>query len=175
LLFGSLVLLVRRLRKLVGGRLQAALRRALGKTALVGLAAGALTTVVIQSSSLTLSVLVPFAATNIVTLEQMFPIVLGANLGTTATALAAASAAPAETLHAAVQIALVHMLFNVIGTLAIYPLAGTRRLPLAMARWIANHAAASRIRAVGYVVLLFYGVPALGFVVWRALELGGAS
>ncbi len=172
LLFGALSLLVRELRKVAGGRLQGALRGALNKTAWVGLLVGALITAIVQSSSLTLSVLVPFAGTGIVTLEEIFPIVLGANFGTTLTALLAATAAPGQTLHFAVQIALVHLMFNVIGTTLIYPLGRIRALPLGLSRWIADVATKSKLRALSYVVLLFYGLPALGLLIWRIFVRG---
>ncbi len=174
LLFSSLLLLVRELRKFAGSRVQSTLRRALGKTAWVGFFAGAVLTAIVQSSSLTLSVLVPFAATKIVTLEELFPIVLGANFGTTFTALVASTAPPPETIRFAVQIALVHLLFNIIGTSLIYPIERLRRIPLNLSRWVANTAVQSKSRALLYVVALFYGLPGAGFVLWHLFK-GGMS
>lgn len=174
LLFSALLLLVRELRRFAGSRVQSTLRRALGKTAWIGFAAGAILTAIVQSSSLTLSVLVPFAATKIVSLEELFPIVLGANFGTTFTALIAATASPPETIRFAVQIALVHLLFNVIGTSLIYPIERLRRIPLDMSRWIARTAVESKPRALLYVVALFYGLPGAGFVLWHLLKGGTA-
>lgn len=173
LLYAALTFLVRELRSAAGGRVQHAVRRTLGKTAWVGLAVGAILTVMVQSSSITLSVLVPFAGTGIVTLEEIFPIVLGANFGTTLTALIAATASPTETLRFAVQIALVHLLFNVIGTTLVYPVSRVRQVPLDLSRWIAAVAVKSKLKALGYVVSLFYGLPALGLLVWHVFGGGG--
>ena len=61
----------------------------------------------------------------------------------------------------AVQIALVHLLFNLIGILMIYPLPATRAIPLAAANRLADIAVRSKTVALGYVLGLFYGVPAL--------------
>lgn len=173
LLFAALTFLVKELRKISGGRLQRGLRKTLGKTAWVGLAVGAIMTAIVQSSSLTLSVLVPFVGTGIVTLEEAFPIVLGANFGTTLTSLVAATASAPQTLQFAVQIALVHLLFNIIGTSLIYPVPRVRQIPLDLSRWIADVATKSKLKAMGYVVMLFYGLPALGLLVWQMIGPGG--
>jgi sodium-dependent phosphate cotransporter len=174
LIIGALSGLVGRLRQLAGGRLQSSITEALNKTVMVGVATGAILTAIVQSSSLTLSVLVPFAGTGIVTLEQAFPIMLGANFGTTLTALFAAAAVPGEALQQAVQIALVHMLFNTAGVFIIYPLRTIRQIPLRLARWIGSVAVESKLEAAAYVVLLFYGAPGLGLLVWHFVQ-GGAS
>jgi solute carrier family 34 (sodium-dependent phosphate cotransporter) len=47
-------------------------------------------TVMVQSSSITTSVMIPLVAAGVVTLEHVFPFTIGANLGTTVTALIAA-------------------------------------------------------------------------------------
>lgn len=170
LIFGALSSLVLRLRKMSGGKLREAITRSLNKTALVGLLTGAIMTAMVQSSSLTLSVLVPFAATGIVTLEEMFPIVLGANFGTTLTALIAAMALPAATFKLGMQIALVHMMFNLAGVALIYPIGKIREVPLRLSRWIGAVAARSRLHAAGYIVGLFYGLPAMGVAVWHVFQ-----
>jgi sodium-dependent phosphate cotransporter len=123
----------------------------------------------VQSSSITTSVLVPLAGAGIVTLRQVFPITLGANIGTTLTALIASMAAPAETAHLAVQIALVHLLFNLLGTVLIYPVRAFREVPLRLAEWIAGVAVRSRKTALLYVAGLFYGLPAALIAVSRWL------
>jgi sodium-dependent phosphate cotransporter len=115
----------------------------------------------VQSSSITTSVMVPLAGAGLVTLEQVFPITLGANVGTTITALLASMAAPAETAALAVQIALVHLLFNLMGIVLVFPLRVTRQIPLRAATWLAAVAARSKRAAILYLLLLFYGVPAV--------------
>ncbi len=60
---------------------------------------------------------------------------------------------------AGVAIALVHLLFNLSGTLLIYPLPQIRRLPLMAARKLADVAVENRLLALGYVAGLFYVLP----------------
>ena len=92
-------------------------------------------------------------------LEQAFPITLGANMGTTVTALLAALAATDANAAAGLTIALVHLLFNLSGTLLIYPFAPIRRLPMLFARKLADVAVESKAWAIAYVVGLFYVIP----------------
>ena len=62
-------------------------------------------------------------------------------------------------------IALVHLLFNLSGTLLISPIEAIRNIPLAAARKLADIAVESRKWALIYVVVLFYGLPgALAFL-----------
>ena len=161
IIFVALALLVRTLRVLAATKMRSIINRSLGKNAYVGIVVGIVATVMVQSSSITTSLLVPLAAAGILRLEQAFPITLGANIGTTITALIASAAAPPETAHLAVQIALVHLLFNVVGIALVYPFPAIRRIPLRLARWLAEVASRSRALAVVYVIGLFYGLPAL--------------
>jgi sodium-dependent phosphate cotransporter len=160
IIFGSLVALVKTLRALAARRLEGYVARALDEKPLTGMAVGGVATAMVQSSSITTSLLIPFAGTGIVKLEQVFPITLGANVGTTITALLASMGAPAETFHLAVQISLVHLLFNVIGILLIYPARSIRQIPLGLARGLARVAERSKAVAIVYIVVLFYGLPA---------------
>lgn len=161
LIFVSLLMIVRVLRSLAGGHLQGVLTRSLDAAPALGIVVGAILTVMVQSSSITTSVMVPLAGAGIITLQQVFPITLGANIGTTFTALLATMATPSETAHLAVQIALVHLLFNVLGLLMVFPWPRIREIPLNAARRLANLAVRSRKLAVAYVLGLFYGLPAL--------------
>ncbi|MCA9646665.1 MAG: Na/Pi symporter [Polyangiaceae bacterium] len=160
LIFVSLFLLVKTLRALTGTRLQTYVARALDTNAYVGIIVGVLVTVMVQSSSITTSVMVPLAGAGIVTVRQVFPVTLGANIGTTITALLASMALPPETAQLGVQIALVHLLFNLTGLLMVYPLRFTREIPVRAAEKLADLAVRSRALAFGYVVVLFYGLPA---------------
>jgi sodium-dependent phosphate cotransporter len=168
IIFSALYFIVRTLRALTETRLKVFITRSLDKSGYIGMVVGLIVTVMVQSSSITTSVMVPLAAAGIVTLRQVFPICIGANIGTTVTALLASMAAPAETAHLAVQIALVHLLFNLSGTLLVYPTEAIRNLPLRAARWLAGVATQNRKAAVGYVIALFYGVPALLIAISKA-------
>jgi sodium-dependent phosphate cotransporter len=160
MIFGSLVGLVKTLRALARGRLEQCVAGALDEKPVTGMAVGCVTTAMVQSSSITTSLLVPFAGTGIVKLEQAFPIILGANVGTTVTALIASMGAPSQTFHLAVQISLVHLLFNLSGILLIYPVRFCRQVPLKMARWLAGVAVQSKLAAVAFILLTFFVLPA---------------
>jgi len=157
LLFGSLYVLVRRAKALALGRAEVVIDRFLGKNGLTGMAVGAGVTAAVQSSSVTTSLLVPLAGAGIVKLEKVFPVTLGANIGTTVTALLASLAGDSRGL----TIALVHLLFNIAGIVLIYPARPIRRIPLLLARKLADAAVRSRKHAVFYVLGLFFALPAL--------------
>ncbi len=162
LLFGALKLLVDLLRSLVSARAERILDRTLFRSALAAIGAGTLITVMVQSSSITTSVMVPLVGAGVVTLEQLFPFTIGANLGTTVTALLAALSTGAP---AALSVALSHLLFNLMGALIIYPFPPIRAIPLALARGLGAVASRNRAAAIGYIALVFYGLPiALLFV-----------
>jgi sodium-dependent phosphate cotransporter len=140
-------------------RLERFLTNVLGSSALLSLAVGAIVTMMVQSSSITTSLLVPLAGAGLITLEQAFPITLGANIGTTITALLASLAVSGPNATLGVEIALVHTLFNISGTLIIYPIERIRNLPLRAARWLTGVAVKSKKVAIIYVIALFYILP----------------
>ena len=131
----------------------------LGSNAVLAMAVGMIATVMVQSSSITTSLLVPLAGAGVITLEQAFPITLGANVGTTITALLASLAVSGPNAVFGIQIALVHLLFNGSGILMIYPIQKIRRIPLSGARWLAEWAYQARWIAIVFVLLMFFVVP----------------
>lgn len=88
-------------------------------------------TMAVQSSSVTTSVLTPLVGLDIVSVEQMYPLTLGANIGTTITSIMAALVSSTST---AMQVALAHLMFNIFGICIWYPIPFMRRIPLTMAR-----------------------------------------
>ncbi|MGD2216551.1 MAG: Na/Pi symporter [Gemmatimonadales bacterium] len=169
LIYVALMLLVRVMRSAMRSRVEVIVSRGLHKAPAIGILVGILVTTMVQSSSITTSLLVPLAGAGIITLVQAFPITIGANIGTTVTALLAALAATGPNARLGITIALVHLLFNISATLLIYPTARVRNIPLTAARRLAAVAIRSRRWAFLYVVLLFYGVPALFAVLNRFL------
>jgi sodium-dependent phosphate cotransporter len=125
---------------------------------------GLVTTVAVQSSSITTSILVPMVGSGILSVRNAFPITLGANLGTTITALLAALAVD---LRTGLVIALVHTLFNLSAILLIYPIPAVRAIPVRLAEALANRAARNRMVVVLYTVGLFIVMPAVGLIVFR--------
>jgi sodium-dependent phosphate cotransporter len=167
LIFVALFLLVRVMRSAVQSKVEVFLTRALGKSAVLAIIVGTIVTVMVQSSSITTSLLVPLAGAGIITLQQGFPVTIGANIGTTITALLASLAASGPNAQAGIIIALVHLLFNLTATLLVFPFERIRRIPLDAARKLAEIAVSSRQWALLYVIILFYGVPALFAFLFR--------
>jgi sodium-dependent phosphate cotransporter len=169
IIYVALMFLVRFLRALAATRMQVYLSRSLDASPMIAMIVGVVVTVMVQSSSITTSVLVPLAGAGIITLRQVFPVTLGANVGTTVTAFLASLAVASEGAALGVQIALVHLFFNLIGIGLIYPVPAIRNIPLRAATWLANIAVASKKTAVLYIVVLFYGLPALAIALSKAL------
>lgn len=167
LIFIALVLLVRVMRSAVKSRIEVFITRFLGRSMVLSLIVGATVTVMVQSSSITTSLLVPLAGAGILSLRAAFPVTVGANIGTTITALLASLAASGENAEAGLVIALVHTLFNITATLLILPIPAFRNIPMAAARKLADAAVVSRPLALIYVVVLFYGIPALAAFLFR--------
>jgi len=161
IIFVTLMSIVSVMRSAMKTRVERLVSKAFENNVLIAMLVGIIATVMVQSSSITTSLLVPLAGAGVLTLTQAFPITLGANIGTTVTALLAALAATDENAHAGLTIALVHLLFNVTAVGLIYPVERIRNLPLNAARKLADVAASSKTLAILYVVLLFYGIPAL--------------
>jgi sodium-dependent phosphate cotransporter len=157
LLLVSLYVLVKRTKAMAMGRAEVVIDRMMGRSGIAGMALGAGITSIIQSSSVTTSLLVPLAGAGVVRLEKIFPVTLGANVGTTVTALLASLAGDSRGL----TIALVHLLFNVAGILIVYPFRPVRRIPMLLARRLADAAVRSRRNAVFFVVGVFYVFPGI--------------
>jgi sodium-dependent phosphate cotransporter len=159
LLFATLVAIARNMRVVVKGAAERSLNAVLGRSGTLGILLGIVLTVAVQSSSITTSLLVPMMAAGVLTLRNAYPITLGANVGTTVTALIAALAVPQIE---GLQIALVHLLFNLCGILLFFPLPAMRRIPLAGAEWIAEQTSRRRAVVLVYMTVLFLLLPAAG-------------
>lgn len=169
-IFFALFLLVKVMRAAVHARVEGMINRVLGSSAVVAMVVGVAVTVMVQSSSITTSLLVPLGGAGLLRLEQAFPVTIGANIGTTVTALLAALAVSGPNAAAGLEIALVHLLFNLSGLLLIYPVRAIRRIPLSTARQVTRLALRSRKLTVVWVALLFYGLPGLCIAITRLFE-----
>jgi len=164
-IFVALAFVTRNMRLLVADRVEAAINRTLGAgSGLVAIVLGMIITVAVQSSSITTSVLVPLAAAGVLSLENVYPVTLGANVGTTVTALLASLATGSP---AAVTVALVHTLFNLTGIALFYPVRSLRALPIRLATGLARIGAERRTWAVTYVLAMFLVIPLLGVMILR--------
>ena len=169
LIFGALFFIVKVMSGAVQSRVESAVNKALGVNAVVSILIGVLVTIMVQSSSITTSLLVPLAGAGLLRLERAFPVTLGANIGTTVTGFLAAMAVTGVNATAGLQIALVHLFFNLSGTLMIYPIPAVRNIPLRISRRITRLAVRSRRLTLVGVGLLFYGLPALAVFFSRML------
>lgn len=79
----------------------------------LGIGVGIVMTVLIQSSSATIGILIAMASQGLITLEGAIPVLLGDNIGTCITAVLAAMRANAT----AKRVALAHVMFNFIGSI----------------------------------------------------------
>lgn len=158
LILVAITYLGRALRSVMVGRASALLHAAVGRGPLTGILSGTLVTVLVQSSSTTTSLIVPLAGSGVFALREVYPFTLGANIGTTITAILAATAASGNK-STALQIALAHFLYNLIGVVTVYGLPWLRRLPLHAAEWIAAVGARQQALALAYIVTFFFVIP----------------
>ena len=161
IIFATIILIVKIMQSVVRTKMERMVANVLGSNAVLAMLVGAAVTVMVQSSSITTSLLVPLGAAGVLRLEQAFPITIGANVGTTVTALFAALAGSGANRMFGLEIALVHLLFNLTGMILIYPLTVTRRIPLKSARYLTKLAVVSPRLTLLCVAGFFYGLPAL--------------
>jgi len=161
MLFLSLYFLVKVMRSLVVKRAEIILDNVIGKSSLLALFAGLFFTIIVQSSSVTTSLLIPLVAAGILSIEAAFPITVGANIGTTTTAILASFAIATPENPAPVIIAFAHFLFNLTGTVCIYPFKICRMIPINLAKSLGDLAYNKRRYAFFYVAGLFFFIPAL--------------
>jgi len=164
IIFITLTYITKNMRILIAARIETSMNAALAKSGLVGMGVGVIITIAVQSSSITTSILVPLVAAGILAVRNAYPITLGANIGTTVTALLAALAT--GTL-AGMEIAIVHLLFNVFAILIIYPFPRIRYIPVDLAERLARLAMHRKSMAVAYVVVAFIVIPVLGIVIFN--------
>ena len=155
LIFSAVGMLVKVLRSSVGDRVDNVVNNVLGQNAIVSIAVGILVTIMVQSSSITTSIMVPLAGAGLLKLEQAFPVTIGANIGTTVTALLAALTGTVSALIAAIS----HLFFNIFGILIVYGIPQLRAIPLKLAEMIAEYSLKNKFIPLGYLLIVFVGIP----------------
>jgi len=165
-LFFALTFLTKLLKSMVLNRAEGVFTKTLRTNDLAAMVMGLAVTVSVQSSSITTSLLVPLIGAGIIPLEPAFAATLGANVGTTITALLASLTGN----PAAVTVALVHLLFNLSGILVIYPVPFIRHIPLGLARGLAAATARRRIFALVYMIGVFFLLPLVFVLVDKAVR-----
>lgn len=143
------------LKKILIGRSEKNLQKYVFGSPLKSLLWGCGITAAVQSSSVTSSLIVPLVATDKIDLKKAFPFLMGANIGTTVTALLAA----VSQTEAALAVALCHLLFNLAGVLLLFPFAAVRNIPIWMSQTLGRYAGRKRFIGVAYIVITFFLIP----------------
>ncbi|MEL7523431.1 MAG: Na/Pi symporter, partial [Cyanobacteria bacterium J06553_1] len=147
------------LKKLMTGRAKDILHFAIGRGPIAGILAGTFITILVQSSSTTTSLMIPLAGAGVFGLQQIYPFTLGANIGTCVTALLAATSVSGAEAGPALQIAMVHLIYNTLGVVVIYCIPFLCRLPIQGAETLAAVAAEKKYLAFAYIVAVFFVIP----------------
>ena len=155
--------IVKFLRSLVLDNVQKFFDRFIFKTAIRGILFGMLLTIMVQSSSITTSTIVPLAGAGVLTLRQVYPFTLGANIGTTVTAILAALTLNVTALVAAFA----HLFFNLYGILLIYVNPLFREIPLKLANWLSEIAIKNKFIPLIYLVCFFFLLPFIIIILGR--------
>ena len=155
LTFLMLYSIVKLLRSLVLAKIQKFFDKYIFKTQIRAILFGALLTIMVQSSSITTSTVVPLAGAGIITLRQIYPFTLGANIGTTITALLASL-----TLNVTAMIAaFAHLFFNIYGILIIYCNPLLRDIPIKLSVWMSEISAKNKFVPLIYLFIFFFLLP----------------
>lgn len=157
ILFICLFFMVTVLQKMLLGTSTRIIYKATNINGYLAMLVGVGVTILVQSSSITTSTFTPLVGLGVIRLEQMFPITLGANIGTTVTALLAAMLSTT----AAMQVALAHLFFNISGIIVWYPIPFMRRVPLNAARALGKATRIWRGIPVVYILVCFFAIPML--------------
>lgn len=154
----SLRYLVKTMKSLVLSRIEQFFQRYVFRTPALGFILGIFVTVLVQSSSITTSIVVPLLGAGVLPIQQIFPYTLGANIGTTVTAFLASFATGSVE---AVAIAFAHLIFNCYGIIIFWPL---QIIPITLAKRLSELTLRSKLIPVAYVLMVFVIVP--GLIIW---------
>lgn len=165
LLVFSIRFISKTLGDLLVGKAKKALYHAISHNSFTGVLSGAVITSAVQSSSTTTSLAVPLVGTGSFSLKQIYPFMVGANIGTTVTALLVGitmvGGGNAEFGILALQAALVHTFFNIFAAILIMLTPVIKKIPIYCAELIGELAVKHRLLAVGYTVSMFIVIPAI--------------
>lgn len=147
------------MKALMVGKAKEYLHKAIGKGPLTGLFSGSVVTVMVQSSSTTTSLVVPLVGNGILKTRDIYPFTLGANIGTCITALIASFAVTGEYAAVALQIALVHLIYNVLGVVVVFGIKWLREIPLTLAYELSVLVERRKIFGFVYIAGVFFVMP----------------
>lgn len=153
MLFATLKFLSGALKDLFIGKFQNLFENVVFKNSATSFLLGIVLTILVQSSSVTTSLVVPLAGAGLLTLPQIVPYTLGSNIGTTVTAMLASLATGSM---AAMTVAFAHLLFNIFGSSLVYPF---RRFPMYLSTTLSELAVKNRLIPVVYILVMFFIIP----------------
>ena len=155
LTFFMLYSIVKLLRSLVLEKVESFFDTYLFRNALTAFIFGIILTIMVQSSSITTSTIVPLAGAGVLTLRQIYPFTMGANIGTTVTALLASL-----TLNPIAMVAsFSHLFFNIAAIVIIYPVKRIREIPIYLAETMADLAIKNKFIPIIYLFIVFFALP----------------
>ena len=155
LLFIALRYIVKTLKSLVLAKVERFFNRYIFRTAALGFLLGIVITALVQSSSITSSLVIPLVGAGVITLEQIFPYLLGANVGTTVTAFLASFVTGSSE---AVAVAFAHLSFNLFGIAIFWPL---KRIPLFLAVRLSDATQRSKLIPLVFIAVTFFIIPGI--------------
>ena len=97
----------------------------------------------------------PLVATGKVKIKKAFQFIMGANIGTTITALLAAIFQS----EAAISLAIVHLLFNLTGVIVFFLIPYLSNVPIYLAKKMGRVTMKARLVGFVYILLAFFLIP----------------
>lgn len=150
LLFLALKYIVTLIKSMVLTKVERFFHRYIFRTPALGFVLGVVLTALVQSSSITTSLVVPLLGAGVITLQQIFPYMMGANVGTTVTAFLASFVTGSPL---AVAVAVAHLIFNLYGMAIFWPL---KSIPISLASLLAESTQRSRLIPIMYILVVFF-------------------
>ncbi|XP_067652889.1 sodium-dependent phosphate transport protein 2B-like [Haliotis asinina] len=167
-----LVLIVKILQSLLKGTIAKVIRKIVNAdlpgilrpiTGYVVMLVGAGLTFLVQSSSIFTSTLTPLVGMGVIKVDRVFPLVLGANIGTTFTSILAALASDSTGFRNSLQVSFCHLLFNISGILIWYGIWPARQIPIRLAKKLGSVTADYRWFPIFYIFFVFLISPMVVF------------
>lgn len=153
ILFIALHFIVKILKSLVLSKVERFFQRYIFRTPILSFILGMVLTAFVQSSSITTSIVVPLIGAGVISIPQIYPYLLGANVGTTITAFLASFVTGSP---AAVTVAFSHLVFNIYGIAIFWPL---KRIPIWLAYKLSSLTQKSKLVPILYILIVFFIIP----------------
>jgi len=155
-LFIALKYMVKLMRLLVVDKVERFFSQTIFRNGFLALLFGLILTAIVQSSSITTSLIVPLAGAGILTIYQVLPYTVGANIGTTVTTLLAALATGSIP---ALVVALSHFCFNVFGMVIIMPVKPVRHIPIRASIILSKTVIKNKLYPILFILIVFFAIP----------------